>query len=176
MIKKSRFFICLCIMLIASVIFAGCGVSQASQSSSSSAAPSTTVTSSSSVASKITLADGIYTAKFTTDSSMFHVNEANNSMGTLTVKNGQATIHVSLASKGIVNLFAGLAEDAKKEGANILEPTNDEIKYSDGTTDTVFGFDIPVSVIDEEFDVALIGAKGKWYDHKVKVSEVKAAN
>ena len=127
MIKKSRFFICLCIMLITSVIFAGCGVSQASQSSSSSAAPSTTVTSSSSVASKINLADGIYTAKFTTDSSMFHVNEANNSMGTLTVKNGQATIHVSLASKGIVNLFAGLAEDAKKEGANILEPTNDEI-------------------------------------------------
>ena len=30
--------------------------------------------------------------------------------------------------------------------------------------------DIPVSRLDEEFDVALIGKKGKWYDHKVIVS------
>lgn len=175
MIKKSRFFVYLCIMLIASTIFAGCGASQASQDSSSSLTSSTAATSSTSATGKITLADGTYTAKFTTDSSMFHINEAKDNMGILTVKDGRATIHVSLASKSIVNLFFGLADDAKKEGANILEPTNDEVKYSDGTTDTVFGFDIPVPVIDEEFDVALIGTKGKWYDHKVKVSEVKAA-
>ncbi len=37
---------------------------------------------------------------------MFHVNEANNGKGTLTVKDGKMTIHVSLLSKKIVNLFA----------------------------------------------------------------------
>ena len=34
----------------------------------------------------------------------------------------------------------------------------------------MYGFDIPVPALDEEFDVALIGTKGKWYDHKVCVS------
>ncbi|MBR4831881.1 MAG: sirohydrochlorin cobaltochelatase, partial [Butyrivibrio sp.] len=33
---------------------------------------------------------------------------------------------------------------------------------------------MPVPAIDEEFDVALIGTKEKWYDHKVSVSDVKA--
>ena len=37
-------------------------------------------------------------------------------------------------------------------------------------TEEVYGFDIPVENIDEEFDLALIGTKGKWYDHKVKIS------
>ena len=38
-------------------------------------------------------------------------------------------------------------------------------------SEEVYGFDIPVPVLDEEFDVALIGKKGKWYDHKVSVSD-----
>ncbi len=42
------------------------------------------------------LADGVYTADFNTDSSMFHVNEACDGKGTLTVKDGEMTIHVSL--------------------------------------------------------------------------------
>ena len=101
---------------------------------------------------------------------MFHVNEANDGKGTLTVKDGQMTIHVSLASKKIVNLFVGKAEDAKKDGAELLEPTTDTVTYSDGMTEEVYGFDIPVPALDEEFDVALIGTKGKWYDHKVSVT------
>ena len=117
-----------------------------------------------------TLEDGVYTAEFETDSSMFHVNEANDKKGDLTVKDGKMTIHVSLVSKKIVNLFAGTAEDAQKDGAEIIEPTTDTVKYSDGYTEEVYGFDIPVPAIDEEFDVALIGKKNKWYDHKVKVT------
>lgn len=35
------------------------------------------------------LADGIYTAEFTTDSSMFRINEAYENKGTLTVENGE---------------------------------------------------------------------------------------
>ena len=117
------------------------------------------------------LADGVYSAKFDTDSSMFHVNEACEGRGTLTVKNGEMTIHISLGSKKIVNLFYGSAEDAQKEGAAILEPTLDTVTYKDGTSEEVYGFDVPVPALDEEFDCALVGTKGTWYDHKVMVSD-----
>ena len=115
--------------------------------------------------------DGTYVATFTTDNSMFHVSEANEDKGILTVENGKMTIHVSLQSKKIVNLYPGLAEDAAKDGAELLEPTTDTVTYSDGYTDEVYGFDVPVPALDEEFDLALLGTKGKWYDHKVKVSD-----
>ncbi|WP_294784594.1 hypothetical protein [uncultured Eubacterium sp.] len=117
------------------------------------------------------LEDGIYDAKFDTDSSMFHVNEANDGRGTLTVENGKMTMHISLASKNIVNLFVGTAEDAQKDGAELLEPTTDTVTYSDGTTEEVYGFDVPVEALDQEFDLAIIGKKGTWYDHKVSVSD-----
>ncbi len=70
---------------------------------------------------------GTYTAEFKTDSEMFHVNEANDGKGTLTVKDGKMTIHVSLVSKNIVNLFEGTSEDAQKDGAELLEPTTDTV-------------------------------------------------
>lgn len=102
---------------------------------------------------------------------MFHVNEADEGRGILTVENGKMTIHISLVSKKIVNLFVGTADDAKKDGADILEPTTDTVKYSDGTTEEVYGFDVPVEALDEEFDLAILGTKGEWYDHKVSVSD-----
>ena len=127
-------------------------------------------TDSASEANADVLEDGTYAADFTTDSSMFHVNEAEEGKGVLTVKDGQMTIHVSLTSENIQNLFPGSAEDAKKEGAELLQPTKDTVKYSDGTEEVVNGFDVPVPALDEEFPLALIGTKGKWYDHMVKVS------
>ena len=117
------------------------------------------------------IADGTYVATFKSDSTMFHVSEANQDRGILTVKDGKMTIHVSLQSKKIVNLYPGPAEDAQKEGAELLEPTIDKVIYSDGYEDEVYGFDIPVPALDEEFDVALIGTHGNWYDHKVMVSD-----
>ena len=119
------------------------------------------------------LEDGVYTATFTTDSSMFHINEAYGDKGTLTVKNGEMTLHITLPSKNIVNLFQGSVEDAQKDGAELLMPTTDEVTYSDGTTEEVYGFDVPVPVIDAEFPLALIGTKEKWYDHMVTVSDVQ---
>lgn len=130
----------------------------------------TTSSDSTSEANADVLEDGTYAADFTTDSSMFHVNEAEDGKGVLTVKDGQMTIHVSLTSENILNLFPGSAEDAKKDGAALLQPTKDTVKYSDGTEEVVNGFDIPVPALDEEFPLALIGKKGKWYDHMVKVS------
>ena len=123
---------------------------------------------------KNTLADGTYTADFNTDGSMFHVNEAYDGKGILTVEKGQMTIHVSMPSKNIVNLYLGSAEDAQKDGAELIQPVTDTVTYSDGTTEEVNGFDVPVPVIDEEFDLALIGKKGVWYDHKVSVSNLVA--
>lgn len=117
------------------------------------------------------IADGTYVATFKSDSTMFHVSEANQDRGILTVEDGKMTIHVSLQSKKIVNLYPGPAEDAQKEGAELLEPTTDKVVYSDGYEDEVYGFDIPVPALDEEFDVALIGTHGNWYDHKVIVSD-----
>lgn len=116
------------------------------------------------------LADGVYEAEFQTDSSMFHVSEACDGKGTLTVADGKMTLHISLGSKKIVNLYPGLAKDAQKEGAELLVPTEDTVTYSDGLTEEVYGFDVPVPVLEEEFDLALIGTKGVWYDHKVSVS------
>ena len=121
-----------------------------------------------------TLPDGVYKATFTTDGSMFHVNEAYDNKGTLTVKDSEMNIHVTLVSKKILKLYPGTAEDAQKEGAVLLEPTLDEVTYSDGTTEEVYGFDIPVPAIGQEFDCALVGEKGKWYDHKVIVTDPAA--
>ena len=33
----------------------------------------------------------------------------------------------------------------------------------------MYGFDIPVTALDEDFALALLGSKGKWYDHTVSV-------
>lgn len=171
--------------LSACLLLGGCGAGQAADATSAestAAAQESTVTPTESTEAAETvstetaqneaqLPDGVYTADFSTDSSMFHVSEACDGKGTLTVKDGVMTIHISLGSKKILNLYPGLAEDAAKDGAVLLEPTTDTVTYSDGMTEEVYGFDVPVPVIGEEFDLALIGTKGKWYDHKVKVSD-----
>ena len=171
--------------LSACLLLGGCGAGQAADATSAEstvAAQESTVTPTESTETaetvsteiaqdKAQLPDGVYTAEFSTDSSMFHVSEACDGKGTLTVKDGVMTIHISLGSKKILNLYPGLAEDAAKDGAVLLEPTTDTVTYSDGMTEEVYGFDVPVPVIEEEFDLALIGTKGKWYDHKVKVSD-----
>ena len=120
--------------------------------------------------SSCSLEDGTYVVDFETDSSMFHVNDSKNGKGLLTVEDGKMTVHIVLSSKNIVNLYYGLAEDAQKEGAKLLEPTPEEVTYADGTSEEVNSFDVPVPYLDKEFDVALIGKKGVWYDHKVSVS------
>lgn len=170
--KKKRSAV-LGILLLTGMLFGGCSETNSEQTSSDtetkvsvSESEKTEVESS----TKAELSDGVYSVEFDTDNSMFRVNEAYDGKGTLTVENGEMTVHISLGSKNIVNLYVGLAENAQKEGAELLYPTVDTVTYSDGWVDDVYGYDIPVPVLDEEFDVALIGTKGKWYDHKVIVS------
>ena len=171
-----------CSLLLAGVMLAGalvgCGASSASASSaaSSEAAASSAVSEAASEpAAEAALPDGTYAADFDTDSSMFHANEASDGKGALTVKDGQMTLHVSLVSKNIVNLYVGTAEDAASHEADWLQPTTDVVNYSDGTSDEVYGFDIPVKALDEDFQLAILGSKGKWYDHTVRVANAQPA-
>ena len=154
------------VLLAASL--AGCGASSTAPSAVSSEAPSSAA---SSAASEVTetaaLPDGVYTAEFDTDSGMFHANEACDGKGTLTVKDGKMTFHVSLVSKKIVNLYPGLAADAEAHKTDWLLPTTDTVTYSDGTSEEVYGYDIPVTALDEDADgeytvsVALEGGSGR---------------
>ena len=171
--------------LSACLLLGGCGAGQAADATSAEstvAALESTVTPTESTEATETvstetaqdeaqLPDGVYTAEFSTDSSMFHVSEACDGKGTLTVADGKMTFHVSLASKKIVNLYLGTAEDAPSHESDWLQPTTDTVTYSDGTSEEVYGFDIPVTAVDTDFDLAILGTKGKWYDHVVSVRD-----
>ena len=181
--KYTRFVSLLAVSALLAASLAGCGSSASSVASSTSSeavssvaesAVSEVASESAAASSARALEDGIYTAEFDTDSSMFHVNEADNGKGILTVKDGQMTIHIRLASTHIVNLYVGMAADAPDHEADWLQPTTDTVTYSDGTSEEVYGFDVPVEALDTDFQLAILGTKGKWYDHTVSVRNVEA--
>ena len=181
--KYTRFVSLLAVSALLAASLAGCGSSASSVASSASSeavssvaesAVSEAASESAAASSARTLEDGTYTAEFDTDSSMFHVNEASDGKGTLTVENGQMTLHISLQSKKIVNLYVGMAADAPDHEADWLQPTTDTVTYSDGTSEEVYGFDVPVEALDTDFQLAILGTKGKWYDHTVSVRNVEA--
>ena len=182
--KDTRFVSLLAVSALLAASLAGCGSSASSVASSASSeavssvaesAVSEAASESAAASSARALEDGTYTAEFDTDSSMFHVNEARDGKGTLTVEDGQMTLHISLQSKKIVNLYVGMAADAPDHEADWLQPTTDVVNYSDGTSDEVYGFDIPVEALDEDFQLAILGTKGKWYDHTVRVANAQPA-
>ena len=181
--KYTRFVSLLAVSALLAASLAGCGSSASSVASSASSeavssvaesAVSEAASESAAASSARTLEDGTYTAEFDTDSSMFHVNEASDGKGTLTVEDGQMTLHISLQSKKIVNLYVGMAADAPDHEADWLQPTTDTVTYSDGTSEEVYGFDVPVEALDPDFQLAILGTKGKWYDHTVSVRNVEA--
>ena len=181
--KYTRFVSLLAVSALLAASLAGCGSSASSVASSASSeavssvaesAVSEAASESAAASSARTLEDGTYTAEFDTDSSMFHVNEARDGKGTLTVEEGQMTLHISLQSKKIVNLYVGMAADAPDHEADWLQPTTDTVTYSDGTSEEVYGFDVPVEALDTDFQLAILGTKGKWYDHTVSVRNVEA--
>lgn len=170
-----KIFAIICAAAIACGALAGC----AGQSGSGNAAGNAggNAAASSAATAGNTLKAGTYSAEFNTDSSMFHVNEAMEGKGVLTVdEKGQATIHIALVSKRITNLFVGTSEDAKKDGAKIIDAQLEEVTYSDGYKQKVNAFDLPVPVIGEEFTVAILGESGNWYDHQVSVNNPQPAD
>ena len=169
----------LLILTLAALLLAGCGAATEAESTAapaqSESAAATETPDTAETAPAAALPDGVYTAEFKTDSSMFHANEACEGMGTLTVADGKMVFHVSLQSQKIVNLYLGTAADAPALEADWLQPTLDTVTYSDGTTDEVYGFDIPVEAVDADFSLAILGTKGTWYDHTVSVADAVPA-
>ena len=139
--------------LMLAAVLTGCGGASSTASSAASSEAASAVSTAASEPAEAALPDGVYTAEFDTDSGMFHANEACNGMGT----------------KKIVNLYVGMAADAEANKADWLLPTTDTVTYSDGTSEEVYGYDIPVAAVDEDFQLALLGTKGKWYDHTVSI-------
>lgn len=129
---KRKLTVILCASALTALLLSGCGTkkNETTAAAETTVAAETTIeetetateetaTEAATEASKTAaLEDGTYEAEFNTDSSMFHANEACDGKGTLTVENGVMTLHVSLVSKSIVNLFPGTAADAQKEGAD----------------------------------------------------------
>ena len=173
-------------MTLAALLLAGCGATAAPTAESESTGAASAAESAAESAPEATeapeeqpaeaaLPDGVYTAEFVTDSSMFHASEAVDGKGTLTVADGKMTFHVSLQSQKIVNLYVGMAADAADHEDDWLQPTVDTVTYSDGTSDEVYGYDIPVEAVDTDFQLALLGTKGTWYDHVVSVENAVPA-
>ena len=131
--------------LMLAAALTGCGGASSTASSAvSSEAASAVSAAAASESTEAALPDGVYTAEFD-------------------------TFHVSLSSKKIVNLYVGMAADAEANKADWLLPTTDTVTYSDGTSEEVYGYDIPVAAVDQDFQLALLGTKGKWYDHTVSI-------
>lgn len=171
-------------LTLAALLLAGCGASAAATPAESVSEVASTVETAPEATPETTpalteapaaaaLPDDIYVATFNTDSSMFHASEAVDGKGTLTVENGVMTFHVSLQSQKIVNLYLGMAADAPDHESDWLQPTIDTVTYSDGTSDEVYGFDIPVEALDTDFQLAILGTKGTWYDHTVSISDAE---
>ena len=99
--KKKLLSLYLVLMMV--VAFTACGSTDSSKNSEDTKTEETVET------SLLGLEDGTYTVDFNTDSTMFHINDAYDGKATLTVEDGQGTVHIVLVSKNIVNLYLGTA-------------------------------------------------------------------
>ena len=142
---------------------------ESSTAAAESSADASDVSASSTAAS--VLENGTYSVAVDTGSSMFHVNEADEGRGMLTVTDEGMTLHMRLVSKKIVNLYMGTPEQAEADEAGALQPSPDKVTYADGYEEEVYGFDVPVPALDEPFTVSILGSKGTWYEHEVTVSD-----
>lgn len=106
----------------------------------------------------VQLADGDYTCEADTDSSMFRIEEC-----TLHVEGGSYSATISLPGEGFSRLYFGTAEEAAGASDSDIYDyyLNDSGKYT---------FDIPVSALDEEIQVAAFGhRRDTWYDHTITI-------
>ena len=157
--------------LTASLLLAGCGGKTNEPATSGTQAAPSAGTEAKKV-NAVGLEDGVYTVDVETDSSMFHINEAMDGKGELTVEDGVMKLHITLASKKIVNMYMGTkeeAEAAEKAGEALIDPVEDTVTYEDGDTDEVYGFIFPIETIGEPITVAIIGTHDNWYTHEVTV-------
>ena len=107
--------------------------------------------------------DGMYTVQVDTDSSMFRVEEC-----VLTVQDGQMTAEMSLPGQGFSRLYFGTAEEAEAAAATGELDSGIYDYYLNG--EGLYTFDVPVSALDQEIQVAAFGhRRDTWYDHVIVV-------
>ena len=102
------------------------------------------------------LQDGSYQIEVDTDSSMFRSDSCE-----LIVKDGSYTAALVLPGEGFSKLYYGTAEEAASAAEQdiYVYHLNDEGKYT---------FDLPVSALDEELQIAAYGQnRDTWYDHTI---------
>ena len=125
-----RVFSCVVAASLALSLLVGCGASSTASSAASSAASSEAASSvASSVAETAALPDGVYTAEFDTDSSMFHANEACDG-GRVTVNGKVARASYDVKVGDVIALHFGervlavevldVSETADKSEASLL--------------------------------------------------------
>lgn len=172
MIRKKAIAALSLLALAAALLTAGCGGgANGTNPSGTQSAPS--AASEPKQTNAAGLEDGVYTVDVDTDSSMFHLNEAMDGKGELTVENGKMMLHITLTSKKIVNMYMGTKEDAEaaeKAGEALIDPVTDTVTYDDGDTDEVYGFILPIEALDQPITVAIIGTHDNWYTHEVTVT------
>ena len=98
----------------------------------------------------------------------------NDGKGTLTVKDGQMTFHVSLVSKKIVNLYVSMAADAEAHETDWLQPTTDTVTYSDACPMSL-RLRHPGEGSGRGLPAGHPRHQGKWYDHTVRVANAQPA-
>lgn len=176
--KNKLFVLCSVIMMAAVLTLAGCGSKGKGGETTGGAAPSGAVVNAPSGAdtpgvTKDSLEDGTYTVDVETDSNMFHINEAMDDKGVLSVEKGEWLLFITLPSKNIVNMYMGTAEEAEaaeEKGEALIEPVAATVTYDDGTSEEVYGFEFPIDKLGEPITVAIIGTKDNWYTHEIIVS------
>ena len=92
----------LSLSLIAMLALAGCGNNGGGETTGGAAPSGQEVnggTGDTQTSDANALADGVYIVDVDTGSNMFHINEAKEGKGELTVKNGEMTLHITLTAE-----------------------------------------------------------------------------
>lgn len=114
--------------------------------------------------------EGTHEVEFTSDSTFLRLSEVCHGRSTLTVREGRMWVHLVLAGRGILALYAGSAQEAAVDEEHWLRPAEEVVVHADGSREVVHAFDLPVSQLERELVVSLCGAKGIWYEHRARVS------
>ena len=102
------------------------------------------------------LSNGVYQVEVDTDSNMFHAESC-----ALSVEDGTYTASLTLPGEGFSRLYFGTIEEAESAPDSEIYDyrLNDDGKYT---------FDIPVSALDEELEIAAWGQRrDRWYQHTI---------
>ena len=132
------------------------GQSASSPAASGAASGSAASAPASTAAATQELADGTYSIQVNTDSNMFHITACS-----LKVAGGQMTATITLPGEGFSLLCFGTTDEAAKAA-------DDDIYNYELDKDGKYTFELPVSALDQEMQIAAWGQRReRWYQHSI---------